>query len=301
MTGRVPVDRAIADGYGFGFRHFLAVLGIVWLPYLVFAILVVGLVWLLAPALPGMIMRQEIDIAALMGLSRLAVLVAILGFITSAMVTVGVQRKALGIEPRPVWIWFSLGAPVWRMVGAMFVGGIVVFLAALVAVGVCLAIWVAARSLGGALWPVRILDVIAGGVFVLYVAFRLLFFLPSVVVAEQTFGLERAWILGGRNVWRIFIVLIAVILPIAIVFHLVALAIFGSATALHAGSALSPRDIVRAALLQFGAVGPFAILYQVLERIVLIGVTNGAVASAYRATAGGPQETAAPLAASPVA
>jgi hypothetical protein len=301
MTVKIPVDRAIADGYGFGFRHFLAVLGIVWLPYLVFAIIAVGLVWLLAPGLPGMLGRQEFDISAMMGLARVAVLIAIVGFITGAMVTVGLQRKALGMQPRPVWFWFSLGLPVWRMAGALFVSFVVIFLVALVTAAICAAIWAAVRSLGGAVWPLRILDVLAGCVAVIYVGCRLLFFLPAVVVAEESFGLERAWILGTRNVMRSFIVMVAVILPIAVVFHLLFRAIFGSGTALQGTSALSMRDLARAVLLQFGAIGPLAIFYQVLERILLAGVTNGAVASAYRSATAVREEPAPQLAASPTA
>ncbi|HEY3778830.1 MAG TPA: hypothetical protein VGL35_12310 [Rhizomicrobium sp.] len=301
MSARIPVDRAIADGYRFGFRHFLAVLGIAWLPYLVFAVIAVGLVWLLVPGLSGMFARQEFDVSVVMGLGRVAVLIAILAFITGAMVTVGVQRKALGLHPRPVWVWFSLGMPVWRMAGALFVGCIVVFLVALVTGAVCFGIWLAVRSLGDAVWPLRIIDVVAGCVVVIYVALRLLFFLPAVVVAEETFGLERAWTLGRGNVVRSFIVMVAAIVPIAIVFHLLFGAIFGSVPALHGASALSLRELARAAFLQFGAVGPFAILFQVLERILLAGVTNGAVASAWRARAGTHEQPAAPLAASPAA
>ncbi|MGH6890155.1 MAG: hypothetical protein ACREHF_13335 [Rhizomicrobium sp.] len=301
MTNSIPVDRAIADGYAFGFRHFLAVLGIAWLPYLVFALLAVGLVWLLVPGLPGMLAQQDIDISQIMGFARVVVLIAILAFITGAMVTVGVQRRALELSTRPVWFWFSLGMPVWRMAGATFVAVVVVFVVALVMAAICFAIWTAVSSLGGGVWPVRILDVLAGLVVVIYVGVRLLFFLPAVVVAENSFGLERAWTLGRGNVARGFIVLVAVILPIAVVFHLLYGAIFGGAAALHPGAVLSAREIARAALLQFGAVGPLAILLQVLERILLSGVTNGAVASAYRATASASEEPAAPLASSPAA
>lgn len=301
MSARIPVDRAIADGYGFGFRHFLAVLGIAWMPYLVFALIAVALVWLLAPGLPAMIVRQEIDIPVIMGLGRIAVLIAILAFITGAMVTVGVQRKALGLMPRPVWFWFSLGAPVWRMTGAMFVAGVVVFLVALVTGAIGFAIWAALNAAGGAAWPLRIVDVVAGCVVIIYVGVRLFFFLPAVVVAEQSFGLERAWMLGRGNVFRGFIVMVAVIVPVAIVFHLLFRVFFGALPALSAGGALSVRDLARAALLQFGAVGPLAILWQFIERLVLAGVTNGAVASAYRATGGESELPAAPLAASPVA
>jgi len=279
MTGKVPVDRTIADGYGFVFRNFLSILGIVWLPYLVFAILCAGLVWLIAPGLPRMILMHELDMTTIIDLSRLAVLVAVLGFVTGCMVTVGVQTKALGLHPRPVWFYYSLGAPVWRMAGAFFLAGIVVFLIALVTAGVCVAIWYAADRLGDAAGIVHIADVCAGAAFILYILIRLLFFLPAVVVAEGTIGLERAWILGGHNFWRIVIVVVAIVLPVAIVFHLLFWALFGPLAGLPMGVHMSLREIMRAAL-QLGAASPFALLFQILERIVLVGVTNGAAASA---------------------
>ena len=65
------------------------------------------------------------------------------------MITVGLQRKALGREPRPVYFYFSLGAPVWRMAASLFVAGLVVAVIALLAGGVCVAIWFAAAHLPG--------------------------------------------------------------------------------------------------------------------------------------------------------
>ena len=300
MANRIPVDRAIADGYVLGFRHYLAVLGVVWLPYLVCALLSVGLLWLLVPGLKGLLTGQELDFSAMMGLGRAAVLIVILVFITDAMVTVGVQRRALGLSTRPVWAWFSLGAPVWRMAGALFVASLVVFIVALVTGLVCVAIWAGVSSLGGAMWPLRILAMIAACVAVLYVGLRLMFFLPPAVVAEGSFGLERAWTLGRGNVVRSFIVLLAVILPTAFVFHLVERAIFGSAAAFNP-TLFSARELTRAVLLQVGAVGPIAILLSVVERILLVGLANGAMASAWRAVTAAREQPAAPAVANPAA
>ncbi len=294
MAGKIPVERSIADGYGFAFRNFLSILGTIWLPYLVLVLVSLGLVWLIAPNLPGMIAMQELDTPSMMSLARLAVLVGVLAFVTGCMVTVGVQRKALGLHPRPVWFYFSLGTPVWRMAGALFLAGIVVFLISLLTAGVCMVIWFTADRLGGAAYFIRALDICAAAAFLIYVMVRLLFFLPAVVVAEGALGLERAWILGGHNFWRILIVAIAAILPVAIVFHILSWAIFGPMAGLRMGPGLSGRDMLRALLANFGTVSAFAILFQIVERIVLLGVTNGAVASAYLAVGGGKPDMPAP-------
>jgi hypothetical protein len=301
MTGKVPVERAIADGYGFAFRNFLSLLGIIWLPYLVFLLVSFALVWLIAPDLPRMIVMQDFDLPAVMKLGRLALLIGVLGFITGCMVTVGVQRRAQGLHPRAVWFWFSLGAPVWRMAGAFFLAAIVIFLIALLTAGVGTAIWFGANRLGGAAWFIHVLDVCAGAAFLIYVMVGLLFFLPAIVVAEGLIGLERSWILGGHNFWRILIVSLAIMLPVTIAFHILSWAIFGPFASLRMGAGLSAREMLRAVILNFGAIGPFAILFQILERIVLIGVTNGAVASAYFAVSGGRPEAAPGPGAAPAA
>ncbi|HEY6577851.1 MAG TPA: hypothetical protein VIY09_00885 [Rhizomicrobium sp.] len=287
MSAKLPVERAITDGYHFAFTRFLSILGTIWLPYLVFALIAIGLAWLMVPDLPRIFFTHDVDIADLMGLGRLAALIAILGFIVGAMVTVGLQRKALGRHPRPVFVFFSLGAAVWRMAAALFLATLVVFFIALLTAGVCTAIWFAARGLEGAMWLVRVLDVLAGAAFVIYIALRLLFFLPAVVVAEERIGIERAWVLGGHNFWRILIVAIAVIVPVAVAFHFLSWAIFGAFAPMPGmGVRMTMREIVHTVLLQFG---PFVILFQLLERIVLLGVTNGAVASAYLSVAGRPE------------
>ncbi|HEY3638262.1 MAG TPA: hypothetical protein VGK90_08905 [Rhizomicrobium sp.] len=286
MTAKIPVERTITGGYGFAFRNFFSVLGIVWFPYLALLLVSLGLVRLLVPDLPRMIAMQELDMPALMSLTRLALLVGVLAFITGCIVTVGLQRKALGLHSRPVWFYFSLGAPVWRMAGAFVLAGIAVFLIALLTAAVGTGIWFAAGQLGGAAGIIRVLDICAGVAFLIYIMVRLLFFLPAVVVAEGSIGLERAWILGGHNFWRILIVTIAVFVPVAVVFHILSLALFGSMADLRMGADVSAQETLRALMQNFAAASPAVLLFQLIERIVLLGLTNGAVAYAYRAASG---------------
>lgn len=294
MTSKLSVEQTISDAYKFGFSRFLSVLGTVWLPYVILAVIVVGLVYVLIPDLPRMIVEHDVDISALMGLGRIAVLISVLGFIVAAMVTVGLQRLALGQHPRPVYVFFSLGMPVWRMAAALFLAGLVVFFIALLTAAAGAAIWFAAGELGGAKWLIRGLAIFAGLAFLLYIALRLFFFLPAVVVAEEKIGIERAWLLGGHNFWRIFIIALAVFVPIAVAFHILSWALFGPAVAWPGGH-MSTREVIRALFVQFGTLGPFVLAFQLIERIVILGVFNGAVGGAYRAiTGGGVASAAAP-------
>jgi hypothetical protein len=199
------------------------------------------------------------------------------------MVTVDLQRKAMGTHTGRPWVFFSLGAPVWRMAGALFLAGVVVLVVTLIAGLVCMAVWWAAGSVGAAGALIRVVVLLATIAFVIYVVLRLAFFLPAVVVAETSIGIERAWILGGHNFWRIVIVAIAVVLPVVIVFHLLSWALLGpiSWNGLHSQTGL--REFLRAGLMQFGPKTWLIVFFQILERILLVGLINGAVASAYLA------------------
>ena len=287
MTNKIPVGETISGAYNFAFARFLSILGIVWLPSVVFTVIVVGLVWLAVPDLPRMFITHDFDIEALMGLSRIMLLVGVIGFLMSSMITVGLQRKALGRYPEPVWFYFSLGAPVWRMAAAFFLAGLVIAFILLAVAGVCGAIWFAAGSVSGGVWAIRVVAILAGLCFVIYISARLLFFLPAVVTAEETIGIERAWILSRGNFWRILLVWVAAILPVAIAFWVLSRAVLGPFMGWpHAHTGVN--ELVRMFVTQFSALAPLILAINFIERVILLGVGNGAVASAYLAVAGAP-------------
>lgn len=287
MTNKVPVGQTISGAYNFAFTRFLSILAIVWLPYAVFAVIAVGLALLAVPNLPRMLMTRDFDIDALMGLSRVVLLIAVIGFIMSSMITVGLQRKALGKQAAPVWYYFSLGAPVWRMAVAFFLAGLVIVFIAILVSGVCAAIWFAAGNIQGAVWLVRVVVIAAGVCLLAYIATRLLFFLPAVVVAEETIGIERAWILSRGNFWRIFLVWVAVIVPVAIAFWIVSRAVLGPLMA-WPHTSMGMREMLRMFVMQSNAFAPLVLAIEFVERLVILGVANGAVANAYLAVAGAP-------------
>ena len=284
MTGKVPVERAIADAYRFAFAKFPSVLGTIWLPYLILVVIAFGLIRLIAPDVPRMLTTGEIDLGAGMELLRLAFLVAIIAFIIGAMVTVDLQRKAMATKTGPHYVFFSLSAPVWRMAGASFLVAIVVGIVVLLGALLCVAIWSAAAALGPVAGLIRVAAVLATVALVIYIALRLMFFLPAVVVAENSIGLERAWILGGHNFWRIVLVTIAVVFPIAIVFHLMSWALLGPVAGLRELSGQGAlKALMRAGAMQYGAKGYLILFLEIVERILLLGIINGAIASAYLA------------------
>jgi len=300
MAGTLPVERAIADAYRFAFAGFLSVLGTVWLPYLILILIVFGLIHAVAPDVPKMLATGDLDFVAGMELLRLGILVGILAFIVGAMVTVDLQRKAMATKTGRSYVFFSLAGPVWRMAGASFLAVIVVGIVAGVALFVCFAIWSAAATIGAAGGLIRAITIFATIALIIYIMLRLMFFLPAVVVAENSIGLERAWILGGRNFWRILLVSIAVVLPVVIVFHLVPWALFGSLSSLRElGARGGLRALLRAGWsMQYGPGGYLMLFLEIIERILLLGLLNGAVASAYLAV-NGDSPTATPQVATP--
>lgn len=284
MAGKLPIERAIVDAYRFAFAGFLPVLGTLWLPYLILVLIALGLTVLIAPDVPQMLRAGSLDLGAGMELLRLAILVAIVAFIIGAMVTVDLQRKAMGTKTGSRWFLFSLSGPVWRMAGASLLASIVVGVVVLVTVLICMALWSTAGALGPAGGLVRVIAVAATIAVIVYIALRLTFFLPAVVVAEKSLGLERAWILGRHNFWRILLVVIAVVLPTVIVFHLLSWMVAGPLPSLHGlGAREGLRALLRAGAMQFGPRGYLMLALEIVERVLLVGLINGAIASAYLA------------------
>jgi hypothetical protein len=282
---KIPVGETISRAYSFAFSDLLSIFGVMWFPYLLFFAICAGLVLLAVPELPRMISQQQFDPMAFVGLVRIGGLIGLMAFIVGAMVTVGVQRKAQGLHPGAVYFYFSLGAPVWRMLGAFFLAVLLIILSTAISAGLCVAIWFAAGSYAPAFeWPVRVVAIVVAVLWYFYMTVRLMFFLPAVVVAEERIGLGRSWELGGGNFWRIFVVWIAVFFPVIIGFSMISQAVFGSVIpfgAFHPN--MTPQEILRIVLPQLLAMGPFIVLFQLIERIVLTGLANGAIANAYLA------------------
>jgi hypothetical protein len=292
---KIPVGETISGAYSFAFTKILSVLGIFWLPYVLFAAIVAAAVHFLAPDLPNQIMHGPWDMSLAMNFRRISGIVFLFGIVASAMVTVGLQRKALGLHPGPVFFYFSLGAPVWLLIGAFILAILVIILVVAITVGICMAIWFGAASIGSpaAVAAVRAIAIVAGVCWIIYLEVRLLFFLPAVVVAENTIGLGRSWTLAGGNFWRIIAVWIVVFLPVAIGFGMVSNALIGPFLPNFDFLKHQPADpqmFINTLMQQFRVLGPVYLVFAFVERVVFWGLGNGAIATAYRHVVGTPAE-----------
>lgn len=255
---KIPTGDIIARSYRFAFGGFFKVLGIVWLPlaiefaaaFLIFAPVIAALGQLMAhlPNVDANGMPPAFT-QTMSGINRYAMLLTVLGFFLRAVMMLGITREALGTRTGLPFVFFAFGKDVWRLFGAYFILYIlmmvavfaVMFVVAIPAViiGAILASVIDASHLSPlATGVITAIGIVAAVIVlygaIIYVAIRLGFLLTPVVVVEKTIAIERIWNLSKGNVWRLFLVGLAIILP-ALIVYLVMLAIIF----LHAWPALA--------------------------------------------------------------
>ncbi len=220
---KIPVGATIAHAYRFAFGEFLQILGVIWLPFVLGA---AGSLLIIRQVVAAMnaITTQN---AAAMGSDFLIVLpVYVVAFVFLAMEFAGVTKLALSLQQKPVYFYFSLGKPVWRLIGAyllvivIFVVAYIVTLIGAVIVGgisaAVVGVTVGAKSVVGIAAIVLVTALITLVFFgaMIYGLTRLTFLLAPVVIAEEKIGLGRAWSLGRGNFWRMFVIMLAIMLPV---------------------------------------------------------------------------------------
>ena len=286
---KIPVERTISGAYSFAFKNILTVIGIAWLPYVLVFALIAGLVLLMVP---GLTAAGGPNPAAVAGLIGILPLIVFLYLIAKSMVAVGLMRRALGLSSGPVLAYFSLSAPVWRMLGAMILL-MLIFTAMITAeAGIIGAvIGAGASTKNGALDFLAVILVIVAVLWSIYFMVRIGFFLPAVVVAEERIGIGRSWQLGSGNFWRIFVVWLAIIIPVSMGASMLMQAFYGNSLmtlvlAQQQGGNPDPAALLHGMMQIFIANGPYLAVIQLIEIIVMSGLVNGAIASAYRSVTG---------------
>lgn len=221
---KVPVMRTIEEAYGFAFGRFFTVLGVVWLPWVILYGFMFGVPMLFGTSMLNLLFYQ-FDSQAPAFAPWYVLGIRVLPYLIGAMVTAGVMERALGLVSGPTFFYFSLGRPVWRMIGAWFLAFVFFMFAVLIAVIACVAVVAVSALLVGAgmdkapssggIWAGLIAAIVVIGIVVglIYFALRLLFLLPAVVIAEKRIGLERTLQLSKGNAWRFFLIALGIILP----------------------------------------------------------------------------------------
>jgi hypothetical protein len=301
---KIPLEKTIEGTYRFAFTNILSVFGVMWLPTLIFFALLGGAIYLALPDLVNLFppdfgkeahspdeARERVQhlLPLVFAFMRIAWLASLIGLVLRAMVAVGVLEKALGRRQGPVFVYFSLGAPVWRMVGALFLAGLIIFASVFASVIVgAIVFWAATQYAGGVAGLVKFVTVCAAFAWNIYMAVRLMFFLPAVVVAEERIGFGRAWQLGGGNFWRIILVVLAVFLPVGIAAGIISNILFGSFfwndihTAILAHREMTPDEVFATVWRNLQHMWPFLLVFEILYITLLTGLGLGAVANAYK-------------------
>lgn len=221
--GKIPIGKTVAYAYSFAFESFLPILGLAWLPLL---IVLVSNHLLLQPYQQEL--SQSSDLSEVSRAFPFLLAFAVIAFVCGAMARVGVMQQALGLRSGQVYYYFSLAPPVWRLLGAYillvlalmalaFAGTIVLFL--------LMFIFANASDLLQNVAGVALSAAFAGAM--IYALLRLAFLLTPVVVAENRISLRRPWELSRGNFWRMFAVVLAIVVPLALAAILLLLLVVG--------------------------------------------------------------------------
>ena len=306
--GKIPVGQTIEQAYSFAFGKYFRLLGIVWLPLVVLAAIAHFLFWphfLEAADFIGQIVRNHgrpdtglVFWAGPFQWLRLFQIVALLVFI---VIRVGVTKEALGLRSGPPFVYLSIGAAELRVVAcylilfAIAIAAVIVvvigaIILGLVAGGAAAGLGAAKFDLHGMAGPgilLLVLLIVALYCAAIYVFVRLAFLMIPATVAESRIGIGRSWELTKGNFWRIFVIVIAVWLPLLILEGIVFSIVAGPVFAQLVNAAQSGPDAVHAQM---------AVLFKtmladmpwfwgigLLFSPIFFGLTRGPSAFAYRA------------------
>lgn len=318
---KIPLGATLVGAYRFLFTRIISIIGTLWLPFVVMMALIGCILYLVVPHAwwSGNLPNHDATGAFFVALRPVLYAyppILLIGLIAVSMMLVGLMRHALGQKKATTFVYFSLGAPVWRMVAACVVADILLILLAVALAVVFYVAFMFATSaiphLRGPsnplLWPMYPLQLyiacgVAGhcpygpglvGVMVLgvvefcifiYAAIRLTFFLPAVVVAETRIGLGRSWSLGGGNFWRMFLVTILTVIPVAIIAGIASHMII-SPTIVAETMKLPHHAPLAELFATFRAdlkLLPIVLAFGLLQRVALLGLMTGAIGTAYNA------------------
>jgi len=292
---KIPLEETLGGAYRFLFTNVVSIIGTAWLPFVLLFVLCGGLIYAAVPHewLNGnfpQIKTFEQAIALVMPILALYPVILLLTLLMTAMVFTGLMEHALEQKTTPTFVYFSLGAPVWRMLGAFVLYYLVmVLLIAVLALLLLLAYLIVYPQLpqGGGIALLIVLGIVEF-CFCVYAAVRLFFFLPAVVVAEDHIGLGRAWSLGGGNFWRIVVLLLMTSIPVSFVMQIV---LQMTVLPMVASKIAKLQDVLKSGQPESAQIAqifhamlpvlPVLLAIILIERIAIMGLVSGAIGKAY--------------------
>jgi len=232
---KIPVGKTIADTYNFTFGHIGAVIGLIWLPLVVFT---VGRFFIdnYTNGLAASNDPTAVGRALLLGFG-----LTLVSLFFTAIIGVSLTRQAMAPRSGSIIAHFALGPAEFSYFASLLAIFLVMFSLYIGLVFADLLIGsvgdaivqasgqgttVAGKLAAGA---ILILVVLLDLAAFTYVGVRLAALVAPVTVAEGKMDLVRAWQLTKGNFWRLLLVLVVTLGPISIVSELATAAIVGPA------------------------------------------------------------------------
>jgi hypothetical protein len=238
---------------------------------------------------------------------------AILALIFNSVAFVGVMRVGLGQTQRS-FVFFSLGKQVWRVVAANLISG---FMVALLVIIEAILLVVAFKMSGMPKLPMptsingwltlpihsflicKVTGVqcpapaVIAGLWCLpiaaiclwvYLAIRVVYFLPAVAIAENRISLVRSWKLSRSNFWRIVGLLVCTSIPVTIIFMSINFYLMPVLHHMHTAAAPHPlADYPALAVIWENPLGmATAAALGFASHILGVGLNVGGLVSVYR-------------------
>lgn len=299
MANKIPVGGTIGRAYGFAFGNVINNIGVIWIPM---AILYGAMFVFQGPYLDAITGMTSRDPQAVLRIFPMFLAVMLASVVILVSVYAGLTKEALGLRSGSAFLQFPFGAGTWRLLGAnilFFLVMCVVYIAILIVSfigGLILAAVIGSAKGSGNLMAAGLLVtvfVLVVACTMLYIATRLSFLLAPVTIAERRISLVRAWQLTKGNFWRIFVILLVLVIPLLILEAVYFVMVFGKDffAGFHPG--MTPDEIAQMQQHQMAASREIMerqarywyISYPItfLVTTIVYGMFAGASAAAYKA------------------
>jgi hypothetical protein len=219
---KIPVRETVASAYRFAFVELEKVIGAIWLPIIVLTVIDYFVNGAMLAARGAA--QATGDVSQLTPLLAGQVVYLFVALLLKAIIAVAVCREVLKPLDRPQWLRFSLGGTEFRFIGTMLGLAAIAMLVALICMlaGQMMSGAVPAAGLAPAQQAIGMAALVAIVLspVLIYLFVRLgTLALPGVVI-DGGIGLERSWTLLKGNVGRMLIVMLAVGVPVMLVYLL---------------------------------------------------------------------------------
>jgi hypothetical protein len=276
---KIPTGKTIAYAYSFTFGHLGTIIGLVWLPLVVLTVLN------FLPQMAGGDLDASGQSPLMQGSQAIGrVAISALTLLLYSIIYVAVTRQALGLRQGGATMHFALGMPEFRVFGAM----LLLFVVMLAFVGTYFGVVVIVASVGGnsaAITSIAAVIAVVGAIALLYALVRLSFLVAPVTVAEEQINLARGWTLTKGNFSRILGVMLAIGLPIFVIYMTGIAALMGTelATPVPAAIANNGAKLVQHVMQIVNRHLPELMGLELILAPFSLGLNLGAAAFAYRA------------------